>query len=180
MFIRPSSLLSSVEVRAGQASRMSLCLRTGDFPVPHGLPGLCCSHPAWHLHKPLMCHLVLQLYQLSKSESKKSMYSGFGGHVAKRHAGSMLMANSSHDNVRNARIASDWTARVGRSSVIRRFPENDTCAASWGYHHDFLIKGHSWLLGFSTNTAIKLRQEQFSLTSAQSLFGYISLVADNG
>ena len=46
MFIRPSSLLPSVDVRAGQTSRVSLYLRTGNFPVPHGVPGLSCSYPA--------------------------------------------------------------------------------------------------------------------------------------
>lgn len=59
MFVRPSSLLPSVDVRAGQTSRVSLCLRTGNFPVPHGVSGLSGSYPTWQLYKSLTCHLMV-------------------------------------------------------------------------------------------------------------------------
>lgn len=59
MSIRPSSLLPSVDVSAGQTSRVSLCLRPGNFSAPHGLPGLSCSYPACQLHKSLTCQPVI-------------------------------------------------------------------------------------------------------------------------
>lgn len=43
-----------MEVCTGQAERMPLYLRTGDFSASHGVHGLSCCYSAWLLYKSLI------------------------------------------------------------------------------------------------------------------------------
>ena len=94
MFIRPSSLLPSVDVSAGQTSRVSLCLRPGNFSAPHGMPGLSCRYPACQLHKSLTCQPVIHSLthwnrnwggRTTRRNRLSSSECEYSEHVAKQH-----------------------------------------------------------------------------------------------
>ena len=94
MFIRPSSLLPSVDVSAGQTSRVSLCLRPGNFSAPHGMPGLSCRYPACQLHKSLTCQPVIHSLthwnrnwggRTTRRNRLSSRECEYSEHVAKQH-----------------------------------------------------------------------------------------------